>query len=76
MTDEYRHRLSVDITREQYDELTRLIPWGLKKLLFHALIDSLIVALNEFGPAIITMAIERKLGWTDLVRRQSDDPAK
>lgn len=37
---EYRPRLSVDLTEEQYKGLSR-IPWGLQRALFSAIIDDL-----------------------------------
>lgn len=37
---DYRPRLSVDLTEEQYKGLSR-IPWGLQRPLFSAIIDDL-----------------------------------
>ena len=38
----YRPKLSVEITDEQYRELSKIIPWGLQKHLFSAIINDII----------------------------------
>jgi len=43
----YRPRLSVEIRQDQYDKLERLIPWGMQKHLFEAIVDDLIFMLDD-----------------------------
>ena len=40
-------RLSVEIERHQFDALQRLIPYGLKKQIFGAIVDDLISMLEN-----------------------------
>jgi hypothetical protein len=54
-------RLSVDITQEQADALTKYIPWGMRKMVFVALIDLLIAALERGGPAVLMSVMEKEL---------------
>lgn len=44
--DKYSHRLSIDITEEQYFRLQKLIPWGMKRILFSVIVDDVIDILD------------------------------
>jgi hypothetical protein len=50
-------RLSIDLTDEQYTELSRLVPWGLMRPLFSAIVDDLNEIMNRAGPEPIISAI-------------------
>lgn len=43
----YRPRLSVEIREDQYHKLEQLIPWGMQKPLFEAIVDDLIAMLDD-----------------------------
>lgn len=56
-----RPRLSIDITQEQAAALSKYIPWGLRKMVFTALIDLLIAAFERGGPAVLLSVMEKEL---------------
>lgn len=43
------HHMSIMVTEEQFFELQRLIPWGVKSSIYAALTNELIRILNEEG---------------------------
>lgn len=53
-------RLSIEITEEQEDKLKELIPYGLKKQIFQAMVDDLIVILEGEDPYKVAGAIINK----------------
>jgi len=57
----YRPRLSIEITEEQRLKLNKLIPWGVGRELFSAIIEDLIEVLEEHGEIIIAAMLSRKL---------------
>ena len=63
---EWRPRLSIEITQEQYSKLQKLIPWGLKGSLFSAIIDDLVEALETNGAMVISALVSRKLKLSDI----------
>lgn len=65
MSDEWRPRLSITITNEQYRKLQSLIPWGVKGQLFSAIIDDLITALERDGEKVLGAILARKLKLED-----------
>ena len=65
MSDEWRPRLSITITNEQYRKLQSLIPWGVKGQLFSAIIDDLITALEKDGEKVLGAILARKLKLED-----------
>jgi hypothetical protein len=67
----YRPRLSIDLTEEQHNALNKYIPWGLKSALFHALIDGLIDAIRQHGLGVLTLIMERKIGWREVLPNET-----
>ena len=65
MPEEWRPRLSITITSEQYRKLQRLIPWGIKGQLFSAIIDDLINALEVDGEKVLGAILSKKLKLED-----------
>ena len=53
MSSEYRPRLNAEITLEQADVLSKILPHGMKKPLFQALVEGVIAIYNTGGlPAL------------------------
>ena len=46
-TQKHSRRLSIDITEEQDERLKKLLPWGMKTLIFRAVVDDLIETLEK-----------------------------
>lgn len=68
-------RLSVEITDEQFRDLQRLIPHGLKTPLFRVLIDDLIVLLEGENPHITIGAfLTNKVIFDITNQRRKDEP--
>lgn len=63
---DYRPRLSVEITEEQSRALGRLIPWGAKNELFRVIIDDVIAILEEHGAIMIAAILTKQLKVNDL----------
>ena len=64
-----RPRLSIEITEEQSAKLYNLIPWGLKKELFSALIDGVIELFETPGVTtgdVLGALIDRRLKVKDM----------
>jgi hypothetical protein len=76
MPSDYRPRLSIDLTEEQHNALNHYIPWGMKSALFHALIDGLIDALHHHGLGVLTLIMERKIGWREVLPNEAGRPEK
>ena len=72
----YRPRLNIELTQKQYDDLQRLVPWGLKNELFLAVIDDLIELLEKGGEAAIAFLITRKIRARDCLTSLKDINAK
>ena len=70
---EWRPRLSIEITQEQYSKLQKLIPWGLKGSLFNAIIDDLIDSLENNGAMVISALVSRKLKLSDISNIVKDE---
>ena len=66
MTEKYRPRLSIEITEEQATKLYRLVPWGVKRELFSAIIEDVIEVLETHGEIVIAAILARKLRVQDL----------
>lgn len=58
---DWRPRLSIDITQEQVEALRKYIPWGMRKMVFCALIDMLIAAFERGGSAVLLSVMQKEL---------------
>ena len=64
----YTPRLSIDITEEQNHALG-VLDWGMKKQIFHLIIDDLISLFNKHSPGIVIGALlERSIGVKEICR--------
>ncbi len=75
-TEDYKPRKAIDVTPRQLERLRELIPYGLHSLVFRAIIDDLILVLEECGPAILAPILERKTklrDWSPTIRRGIDE---
>lgn len=61
-------RLNIELTEEQDELLRKLIPWGLKRHLFSAIIDEVIEVLKEHGEIAITAIACKKVKFIDVLR--------
>jgi len=73
-------RLTVDLSEEQSNRLTRVLPWGNKKAVFHTLIDELILLLESVDPGSRQIAIgaivAKKISVIDILREGEKKRAK
>ena len=58
---DWRPRLSIDISPEQAASLSKYIPWGFRKMVFTALIDLLIKAFEKGGPEVLLSVMQKEL---------------
>jgi len=61
MAIKYTKRLSVDISEEQSLGLDRYLEHGMKKQIFHLLIDNLLELFEKHGAAIVIGALMTKV---------------
>lgn len=59
--EEYRPRITVDVTELQVARLRKLIPWGLRAQLLQVVIDQVLDAVEEHGPLAIAAILSKKL---------------
>ena len=65
---DFRPRLNIDITEEQFFRL-QVIPWGVKTKLFQTIIDDLLNLIEEHGAGVVTGAfIERAIRLEQICR--------
>jgi hypothetical protein len=69
-----RHRVAFDISERTYDELGRLIPFGLKGALFSFIADELVKLMNE-GDRIDVLAsvLRKRITVSDLLKEGTKD---
>lgn len=58
---DWRPRLSIDITQEQADALSACIPPRMRRMVFSALIDLLIEAFKRGGPGVLVSIMQKEL---------------
>ena len=63
-------RLNIEITEEQDRALRELIPWGMKRHLFGAIIDEVIVLLREHGEIAITAIACKKVRFIEILSKK------
>ena len=69
MAGDYRPRLSIDLTDEQYRKLSNYIPWGLQRPLFSAIVDDLISMMdNGLTESVITAIVSGMLKPSELIQ--------
>lgn len=71
-TNEWRPRLSINISQKQFKGLQRYIPWGVRGQVFSVIIDDLLEAIKDKGPDVIGALISRKIKYQDLANRRDD----
>jgi len=65
---DWRPRLSINISAEQYRKLQKYIPWGTRTKVFSIIIDDLISAVEEKGTEVIGALIARRIKYEDISR--------
>jgi len=57
----YIPRLSVELTEEQNNALSRSVPWGIKKYLFQVLCEALVEAVDEASNDALAAILKRQV---------------
>ena len=73
MSEEYRPRLSIEISEEQQSSLQRLIPWGLKNQVFSTIIDQLVPLLERKGSEVLALILTNDLTVEHLLKEKLKD---
>ena len=68
MSETYRPRLSIELSQKQFDELQRLIPWGMKNQLYAIITDDVIEMAQRLGPTFIAAILARQIKIKDYVQ--------
>lgn len=71
-TKHYVHRLTVEITNEQYDVLKRHLEHGYMKRVFGALIQDVVVMLDEFGPQFVHAVLSKRITYRGVLEERVD----
>ena len=72
MNDKYRPRLSIEIRQDQFNDLQSLLDFGLKKLVFEAVVDEMIRMLKVDKYTFIAACL-KKLDVLAELRKYGDD---
>jgi hypothetical protein len=67
-----KHNLNVTITNNQYDDLCRLIPWGLRGPVFNILINQLVEILKQVGIEGLGRVLSGQLTVSDVMAIRKD----
>ncbi len=70
----YRPRIVIDVSEEQYRALKQFLPWGVQNEVFRTLIDDLIAVLEEHGGAALGMILTKQLKMRELSSSLKDLP--
>lgn len=70
-----RHRLSVDISNEQYETLKHHIPHGMMKVVFQIIIDDVCDMYNRYGELFNVALLSNSLSYQTMVRRYVEEHA-
>lgn len=65
MSDDYRPRLSIEISHEQSMAMRDLIPWGLRRQLFDIIVNDVIRLTRKHGHLFIAAVLEQKIKLED-----------
>jgi hypothetical protein len=68
LSESYRPRLSIELTQQQFDELQRLLPWGMKNQLYSIITDDVIELANKLGAQFIAAILARQIKLQDYVQ--------
>lgn len=72
-----RHRIAFDISEKTYDELGRLIPFGLKGALFAFIADELVRRMNEGDRMdILADVLRKRITVNDLIKEGLKDGSR
>lgn len=67
MSDQYRPRLSIDLTDEQAHRLNKHLEYGMRKMVFQMVVDDLIRLFDKYGaPMVIGALTERAIGLKEI----------
>ena len=69
---EWRPRLTVEITPDQYQKLQNLIPWGVKNQIFCLIIDDLIELISKDPQLVIGALLARQIKLNDILKGSPD----
>jgi hypothetical protein len=75
MSDNYRPRLSIELSQQQANDLRALIPWGLKNQLFSVLVDDVIKLGRRYGQNFLAAILARTITldqWADINLNSED----
>ena len=70
---DWNPRLSVEVTEEQYNKLSKLIPWGNKKRFFGVIIDDVIRLLEEHGQKFFAAVLTRSIKLEEYTHLLDED---
>lgn len=69
----YVHRITIEVTDEQYDVLKRHIEHGYMKRMFAALVDDVVVMLDEYGPMFVHAVLTKRVTHRGLLTEDRPD---
>jgi hypothetical protein len=60
-------RIAIDVTQEEYDIITKVLPWGVRQTFFKYIIEDICkVMTSPVGKDVIAQMIARRISYTDL----------
>ncbi len=68
--DDYRPRISVEISQEDHARMQNLIPWGLISPVIRALLQGVLDLVEQGGPTALALLITKRIDAKDLLLLQ------
>jgi len=70
--DTWRPRLSIDLTEEQYLKLQKIIPWGMRKIIYRKFTDALIKSVEDNGQRVLGAFLSGDVSHEDIMGVKRD----
>lgn len=69
----YRPRIIMEVTQEQMDRVSNLLPWGIRGKILMAVIDQVLDLVEHYGLAIVGAILAGDLSFIDVIRRNDEN---
>ena len=73
----YTHRITFEVSDEQYNKLKLHLEHGMLKRVFSVIVDDAIVMLDEFGQYFVLAMLSREVSYKRMVQdymKHGDEP--
>lgn len=65
---EWRPRLSVEVSPEVFEEMQKLIPWGMRRQIFSVILEHTLKLIKTHGPGVLAILMSGELRFEEMLR--------